>query len=80
MPGQEVGPLTIKAGDRVVVRTAGGQLVERRAISGQEHGRDFLVVRVCDETEWEAARRGGREPEGIPWPAEDVGPAEPVSA
>jgi hypothetical protein len=35
-------------------------------------GRDFPVVWVCTEAEWQRANSEGREPQGIPWPAEDV--------
>lgn len=35
-------------------------------------GRDFAVVWICRPEEWEAAQAEGREPEGVPWPAEDV--------
>jgi hypothetical protein len=35
-------------------------------------GRDFLVVWICRPEEWIAAQAEGHEPEGVPWPAEDV--------
>ena len=44
----------------------------RRALTGVVDGHDFLVVWVCREEEWEAAHRDGRQPDGVPWPAEDV--------
>ena len=62
-----VGP-----GAHVTVRDALGQLLPRRAITGVVPGHDFPVVWVCGEEEWEAAREEGREPEDVPWPAEDV--------
>ncbi len=31
-----------------------------------------MVVRVCTEEEWSAAQQEGREPDGVPWPIEDV--------
>jgi hypothetical protein len=37
-------------------------------------GEDFAVVWVCREEEWTAAQREGREPVGIPWPADAVSP------
>lgn len=67
--------MAVEAGDPVIVRTASGQLAEVRAITGPQHGRDFLVVWVCDEQEWDAAEREGRDPEGVPWPAEAVQPS-----
>jgi hypothetical protein len=65
--------LVISPGDKVRVRTAFGRLLDRRAVTAP-YMSDFLVVRVCAEEEWEAARVGGREPESTPWPAEDVTP------
>jgi hypothetical protein len=35
-------------------------------------GEDFAVVWVCRPEEWEQAQAEGREPEGVPWPIEDV--------
>lgn len=59
-------------GARVKVRTAFGQLVEKRAVTGVVRGDAFDVVRVCSEDEWESAARAGQIPHGSPWPAEDV--------
>jgi hypothetical protein len=56
----------------VVVVDAFGQDQERIALSGVVQGGDFEVVRVCRPDEWELARDEGREPDGVPWPAEDV--------
>ncbi len=71
---------TIKAGAKVLARSAFDQLLERRAITGVVRGADFPVVWVCSEDEWETATREGREPEGDPWPAEDVKTVEAVAA
>lgn len=63
----------IESGDRVKTVDAFGETKTRRAISGVEiDGHDFPVVWVCSEDEWLAAQKESREPEGIPWPAEDV--------
>jgi hypothetical protein len=35
-------------------------------------GEDFPVVWVAREEEWEAAQAEGREPNAVPWPADDV--------
>ncbi len=71
----------INPGDRVLARTAFGELVPRRAITGPVMGDDFMIVRVCAEAEWTAAQVEGRDPVGTPWPVEDVLPAqEPVDA
>jgi hypothetical protein len=63
---------TIRPGDRVTARNAFGQENDRRAITAVIAGQDFAVVWVCGEEEWQAADRDGREPEGVPFPAEDV--------
>ncbi len=62
----------VKAGSRVVIRDASGEHHDRVALSGVERGHDFLVVWVVREEEWAAARGEHREPDGVPWPAEDV--------
>lgn len=67
---------TIEPGSVVRTEAFGGSLHERRAITSVVEGRDFPVVWVCSEQEWDLARAQGRDPEGIPWPAENV---EPVS-
>jgi hypothetical protein len=63
----------IRAGDHVIARSAKGDL-ERRAATGVMMGGDFEVVWVVRPEEWEAAKKEGRDPEAIPWPAEDVIP------
>ncbi len=61
----------IVPGAQVQLRTDNGHVLYR-ATSGVEQRRDSLVVWVCGEKEWEAAQAEGREPRGIPWPAEEV--------
>ena len=51
---------------------ARGELGQRVALTGVIAGHDFPVVWVCPAEEWDTAQREGREPEGVPWPAEDV--------
>lgn len=67
--------MTIQRGDRVEVRSAFDEWLERRALGGPEMAEDFVVVWVCPEWEWRSAEREGREPEAIPWPVEAVRPA-----
>lgn len=67
--------LQINKGDRVMARAADDEQLERRALTGVVMGVDFEVVWVVRPEEWEAAQAQGREPEGVPWPAEDVVPA-----
>jgi hypothetical protein len=66
--------MNITRGDRVLALNARGERSERIALSDAVMGRDFLVVWICRPEEWEAAQAEGREPEGVPWPAEDVTP------
>lgn len=74
------GAASIQPGSTVSVRAANGTILERRAITGPVPGDDFRVVWVCPLDEWEGAQAEGREPDGIPWPAEDVKVAEHVPA
>ena len=59
-------------GDRIAVQGADGEERELRALGGVVAGGDFAVVWGCSLAEWDAAEREAREPQGIPWPAEDV--------
>jgi hypothetical protein len=62
----------LKRGDLVLARGADGEHRELRALTGEVAGGDFPVVWVCGKREWETAEAEGREPQGIPFPAEDV--------
>ncbi len=70
----------IQPGSHVLARSANGEQLEKRAITEPMDGDDFRVVWVCTEDEWLAAEAEGRDPVGIPWPAEDVKVAEHVPA
>lgn len=59
-------------GDRIEVQGADGEDRELRALGSTIAGGDFAVVWACSLSEWDAATAEGRDPEGIPWPAEDV--------
>ena len=74
--------MKIERGTPVVVRDAFGEELRRVALSAPKRGEDFPVVWVCRPEEWEAAQAEGREPEGVPWPREDVQAANgaPVAA
>jgi hypothetical protein len=62
-----------KRGDQVVIVNAFGKESSRRALGRvEEAGHDFPIVFVCREEEWLLAEVERREPEGVPWPAEDV--------
>lgn len=69
----------IEPGSRVLARSAFDELLERRAVTGVEPGHDFPVVWVCSEEEWQTASAEDREPQGLPWPAEDVSLVPAVS-
>jgi hypothetical protein len=70
----------IDPGTHVLATSATGEELRRRAMSEPMDGDDFRVVWVCREEEWLAAQAEGREPEGIPWPAEDVTVCNPERA
>lgn len=72
--------MEVQFGSRVRVRTAFSDWVIRRATTPVEDGVDFPVVWVCREDEWDTATAAGREPEAVPWPAEDVQVVEGVNA
>jgi hypothetical protein len=61
-----------KRGDVIVVRDARGHELRKRALGPITQGGSFEVVWACREEEWLSAQEEGREPEGLPWPAEDV--------
>jgi hypothetical protein len=65
-------PEQVMRGAVVLALNAFGQENPRRAITGVVKGGDFAVVWICSEGEWNAAEAEGREPDGVPWPAEDV--------
>lgn len=69
------GAMEPSPGDRILAR-AFDEMRERRAVTGVVEGATFKVVWVCKENEWRVARKEGREPDAVPWPAEDI---EPVS-
>jgi hypothetical protein len=67
--------MDVQRGDLVTIRTALGELLPRRALTGVVQGGTFPVVWVCRLEEWDLAQSERREPEHVPWPAEDVQPA-----
>jgi hypothetical protein len=70
----------IAYGDLVIAVDATGAELLKRALGGPVRGVNFVVVWVCREEEWHAAQREGREPDGVPWPVEDVRLRQPVGA
>jgi hypothetical protein len=68
--------MQIERGTAVLVRDVSGVDLERIALSAPKRGEDFPVVVVCRPDEWASAQAEDREPEGVPWPREDVRLAE----
>lgn len=64
--------MNIAPGDHVEILNALGQRHERVALTGVIAGQDFPVVWIAKAEEVAAAAQEGREPEGMPFPADDV--------
>ena len=62
--------MAIEAGTRVKAVTASGSTVLLRALGSPVQGRDFPVVWVCDEQEYQLPDNG--QVKGIPWPLDAV--------
>lgn len=72
---QGVSPKTlsdVRPGSAVVVRDAYGQMRSKVATTGVIEGGSFFVVWVARPEEVALAAAGNREPDAVPWPAEDV--------
>lgn len=63
--------MAIEAGALVEVVTASGKTARMRAVGAPSEGRDFPVLWVCTEEEFEQAGPDGHV-EGIPWPLDAV--------
>lgn len=70
--------MAIETGSQVEVVTASGATVRMRALGAPTRGRDFPVVWVCTEDEYEKVQAG--EIEGIPWPLDAVQEIAPQPA
>jgi len=66
----------IAPGSRVDALDISGKKHRRRAVTGVVPGHDFPVVWIAPEDEWHLALSEGREPDAVPWPAEDVSAVE----
>lgn len=64
--------MAINAGDHIRARTAAGTTVQLRAVGSPMRGRDFPVVWVCTEDEWNRSQATGVEPDSLPWPLDAV--------
>lgn len=67
-----LGFMEIQPGVRLQVVTASDATVTMRALSRPVKGRDFPIVWVCTEDEYENALADGGDAEGIPWPLSAV--------
>lgn len=70
--------MEIETGTLLEVVTASGERAHMRALGAPVRGRDFPVVWVCTEEEYEAAQAHGERSAGIPWPLDAVRPLEAV--
>ena len=70
--------MAIERGSLVGATTASGRVVTMRALGVPVRGRDFPVLWVCTEDEWVRAQKAGEEPDGLPWPLEDVSEMTPA--
>jgi hypothetical protein len=62
----------IEFGTPLSATTASGAKVMMRAIGTPEPGRDFPVVWVSTEEEFERAVREGDQPDALPWPLKAI--------
>jgi hypothetical protein len=60
--------MAIEAGTVLEATTASGDTVLLRSIGEPTRGRDFPVVWVCTEEEYQRAQAEGDDPDAIPWP------------
>jgi hypothetical protein len=70
--------MAIQSGVLLEVRTASGERVPMRALGSPKRGRDFPVVWVCTEQEYQRAQSAHDEADGIPWPLDAVTEMEPA--
>ncbi len=64
--------MTITRGTHLLATTASGAEVPMRALGEPVEGRDFPVVWVCTEEEFDRSHRAGEEADGLPWPLDAV--------
>jgi hypothetical protein len=71
-------PGVIVPGVVVQATTASGSVVPMRATSMAMRGKDFPVVWVCTEEDWQVANEAGIEPDSLPWPLTALAVADPA--
>ena len=62
--------MEIRKGTVVEATTASGAKVVMRALSGPERGRDFTIVWVCSEADYERSGEDADSVHRIPWPVD----------
>lgn len=72
--------MDITKGTQLLATTAAGNTVRLRALRAPTKGRDFPVVWVATEEEYDRARRSGDEPDGLPWPLDALRPTPDLAA
>jgi len=70
--------MTIERGAVVEVTTASGEHVRMRALGKPIRGRDFPVLWVCTEEEFNRAETAADEADGLPWPLSALRVLEPA--
>lgn len=70
--------MDIEPGALLEARTAEGSYVRLRAVGRPTRGRDFPVVWVCTEEEYERAIASNDAPDALPWPLDAVTVLEPA--
>jgi len=69
---------TIQYGTPIEITTAYGERLRMRALDQPTRGRDFPVVLICTDAEFEKSEHDGTEPDGQYWPLDDLRPLEIV--
>jgi hypothetical protein len=70
--------MTIRRGSVVAATTAAGETIYLRALGEPTQGRDFAVLWVCTEEEWNRANVEGDDADGLPWPTDAITELQPT--
>lgn len=69
--------MSIERGAHLEARTASGTTLVLRALGPARKGRDFPVIPVASEEEYERGEATGDDPEGFLWPLSAVKVLQP---
>ena len=73
-------PTPIEPGDIVIATTANGEEVRMRALAPPVRGRDFTVVWLATEVDFQNAKEKAVEADAVPWPVTAIrGVERPVA-